>query len=135
MNKKEVREQTKDALFSGLVYGLIAGLLVGLFIGLVYGAVDGLHRGLITGLILGLIFEFILGLIRGISVGFILSLSTLIGTQLIALVTNNPEFAMFDLVISLVLLVVAQLVGWSLYFKLKHDQTKGGIEDGKEEKD
>jgi len=68
---------------------------------------DGLIIGLIGGLIIGLI----IGLIYGLTITFT--------TQLIALLTSNPEFVMFDLVVSLVLIIVVEVIGWIIVKKLK----------------
>ena len=99
-NKKNL---TKENLVDGLVFGLVAGLVVGLVFGLVAGLADGLVYSLVVGLLFGLVVGLLFGLV----------------TQLIALITNNPLFSAFDLISQLVLLIIVQVVGWSLYFKFR----------------
>lgn len=52
----------------------------------------------------GLTFGLITWLIAGPMITFI--------TQLIGLITSNPEFVMFDMILSGLLIVVIQIAGW-----------------------
>ena len=89
----------------GLVYGLVFGLIAGLIAGLVYG--------LIAGLVFGLVFGLVYGLVAGLVAGLVVIFTT----QLIALITSNPEFIMFDLIVSGLLILVIQIVGWIVVWK------------------
>lgn len=74
--------------------------------GLIYGLIYGLIGGLIVGLIVGLIG----GLIGGLTIVFV--------TQLIALLTSNPELSMFSFIVSLILIILIQIIGWIIVNKL-----------------
>lgn len=52
----------------------------------------------------GLILSLIYGLIVGLTITFT--------TQLIALITSNPEFVMFDFIASFVLIIIIEIIGW-----------------------
>ena len=69
--------------------------------------VDGLVDWLIVGLIIGLIYGLIIGLIGGLIVG----LALIFTTQLIALITSNPKFIMFDFIVSGILIIFIEIVG------------------------
>jgi len=66
----------------------------------------------VYGLIVGLIY----GLIGGLMITFT--------TQLIALLTSNPEFAMFDLIVSGILIILIQTIGWYYFYKLLKPNNK-----------
>ena len=86
-----MKTQTKADIEDGLVYGLVYGLVAGLVAGLVYGLVYGLVAGLVAGLT----------------------------TQIIAYFTLNPLFSPFDFWSCLIVLIIVQIIGWSIYYKLK----------------
>ena len=83
-----MNEELKDDLIVGVIWGLIGGLTWGLTCGLI--------GGLIWGLTCGLTITFT--------------------TQLIALITSNPNFVMFDLIISGIILVIMVTLLFSILF-------------------
>ena len=74
---------------------------------------------LIYGLVVGIVGGLVGGLVAGLAFGLI--------TQIIASLTSNPLFSMFDLVGCFVLLVIFQGIGWSLvyYLRSKDENAKG----------
>ena len=98
-----MNEELKDDLIVGVIWGLIGGLTWGLISGLIGGLSSGLSSGLIGGLIWGLTC--------GLTITFT--------TQLIALITSNPNFVMFDLIISGIIILVIEIIGWYYFYKLK----------------
>ena len=62
---------------------------------------------LVFGLVLGVVYGLVSGLVFGLV------------TQIIAFLTNNVEFSLFDFWSMLILLIVVQVVGWIVYYKLK----------------
>jgi len=84
-----MKGQIKESLIVGLVYGLIVGLFGGLFGGLVFGLV--------------------FGLVSGSTIIFV--------SQLVELFQSNPEFSWIALVVSGLILVVVQVVGWIYVIK------------------
>jgi len=110
MNKEKLQD-IKEGLIYGLISGLIIGLICELICGLIVGLIGGLIGGLISGLIIGLIGGLIYGLISGLMIIFI--------TQLIALITSNPEFVMSNLIFSGILILVIQAIGWIAVVKLR----------------
>jgi len=103
-----VKKDIKNGLVHRLVVGLIHGLVVGLFVGLVVGLIHGLVAGLVYGLVAGLVAGLVIGLV----------------TQVVAYFTSNPLFSAFDLWGCLILLIIVQIVGWIMVYKLKGARPK-----------
>ena len=61
---------------------------------------DGLVYGLVAGLFGGLV------------------------TQITAYFTNNPNFSQMDLIISFILLIIVQIIGWLYVSKLNKEMRK-----------
>ena len=116
MKNKDIREGLIAGLITGLIFGLITGLMFGLTFGWIFGWIAGLIYGLIFGLFAGLNTGLIYGLITGLMITFI--------TQLIALISGNPEFVMLDFVISGVLILLIETFGWIVYWRLKNDKKR-----------
>ena len=63
-----------------------------------------IKEGLVVGLVVGLVYGLVVGLV----------------TQIIAYLTSNPQFSIFDFWGSLVGLIIVQVIGEVVYFKLKN---------------
>ncbi|MHA1873356.1 MAG: hypothetical protein ACTSVB_04510 [Candidatus Heimdallarchaeaceae archaeon] len=113
--KKLTKQEIKDRFVIGLVIGLAVGIV-------------GLAAGIIAGIEVGIearIVRFVF-LIFGLAAGLIFVLSITFTTQLIALITSNPEFMMFDFIVSEILLIVLIVtpIIW-IYFIKKNQKEKG----------
>ena len=109
----KLKENTIDV--KGVILGLIFGVIFGLITGLIYGLIFGLIVGLIFGLIVGLFFGLIVGLFYGLTVGLTITFIT----QLIALITQHPEFIMTGLIVNGILIVFVQVIAWTLLKRLE----------------
>ena len=59
----------------------------------------------------------------GLIVGLIGGLTITFTTQLIALISQNPEFVMNDLISSGLLIIIIQSIGWLIIKNLAHKKT------------
>jgi len=93
-------------IVSAIVFGVIAGALGGTTIELEEGVLYGMLFGTIMGFVLGITVEPEISIVIGIESGIITGVATVFLSQLIALLSNNSEFMMFDFIGSLVVLII-----------------------------
>lgn len=123
---KYTKKDFKEGLYGALVLGIIYGIFFGLFIGLsgdVIRLLNGLSVWLIVGLFLGTIATVI---VRSLYAGLCILFLALVGgltmgivSQIIAFITSNPKFLASDFWSQLILVVLIQIIGWSIIRGLK----------------
>ncbi len=129
--KERVIVLLSAGLIASLLFGLIFGIACSLIDELVFNLLDILFFTLFCMLICviisiantGILIEsLIYGLAHGLVIGLYFGLSLLFIIQLIVFFTSNPEFVMFDLVVSGILVIIFQAVGWYYVWKLGREK-------------
>jgi len=129
MNKEKFKKELQNGLIAGLLAGLIFALLlvsmdqstvIELSAGVFYGFIGGLALMFIASLFMGLLGVSGV-LLVGLSGGYSFGLAITFATNLIALLLDNPDFVMFDLVSSGIALLIIQVVGWTIVWRLRNE--------------
>jgi len=140
----EIKLHLLFGLIAGVAWGLFCGLIAGLSCDLVFSLVDVLFAGLVVGLfgcLVGLVidlFRELVGssigspkLIRGVTAlifgsFFGLVCGSVIGltTQIIAYFSTELVFSPFDFWGCLISLIIVQIIGWTLVYKLKKKENE-----------
>lgn len=132
MKKEMSRKRMETALIRGTPVGLISGLMVGLAWTIATGQTLGLFLGLCTGLICGLCIGLLnklsnnpsFGLTHGLVGGVICGLTLVFTTQVIASLQGSADFDIMSLIISLILILAIQIIGWSIVNRMHIKQPK-----------
>jgi len=123
MNKDQKIKPSSKTLKLELIYGLIHGFAVGTLLESAIPFSHGLIVGLTLVIVLSLVSEADIKLFPlGFVFFFILSGTSglVFVTNLWALLLDNPDFVMFDLVSSGIALLIIQVVGWTMVWRLRN---------------
>ena len=74
-----------------------------------------INESIIFGMTYGLMGGLIVGIIGGLTYGLMITFIT----NLIALLNSNPELVMFDLVVSGLLILGIQVIGWIVVYRMR----------------
>ena len=117
-----MKEQTKNEIRELLVGGLVGGLFVGLFSGFSYVIVAIWIIWIIIGLLDRIYYGFSYERVSIWVIGIITGVVYVLVTQIIAYF-NQPElFSAFEFWGKLILLIIINVVGWSLVIKLGKEE-------------
>lgn len=106
--KKKIKEKfifayaVLDEFIPALFVGLVCALAFFVWMGLTFGLIGGFILGFSYILIIYIVWDSIDGLVIGLTCGMAITFCS----QLFAFFTNKPTFALFDLAVSGVLLVI-----------------------------